>query len=701
MKLEPQRQQPRNFGRTTKQIVSAIAACSMAMSILSLGVAQAQTADTPPVKRIIFYNSGIGQIQHEGTIEDSQSVALKFSSHDISDVLKSLVFSDAGGGTVRAIEYQPAPEAEDVAANELGEPMTLAQLLQSHRGQTIELDFGRDQIATGKIFGVENRPNEKSSTDMIVLVSDAGLKSYVIADVRQFSFADPEVGKKLNLALGGIVKSREASQKQLKIVFDGKGKRDVKFAYVVDSPIWRMTYRLAWKNGEAYLQGWAHVDNVSGVDWDEIQLELRNGRPRALHSEIFSPVLAERPDAGNSVYDFTDGLNLVTQYYGFGATPRFSGSMAGDSWNDHGGGSGYKMYGGGGGGMGGGGFGGGVGGGGTLGGSAPRTGVDIRTSFEASALTGSAGRAVKYTIKNPVSLSSGSSAAIPVVEEKLPGELISLFNGDGMPSLAIEIENKSELAMVSGPVSIVRDNDFVGDSKLPRLDRNQKTIVRYGIDSAVNISSSVKIGAKKTVSLRLEKENLFEKKIQARTATWTVDNRDGEPRTIVLRVPKGNEGASVSPEPETNTENLNLLTYRFNAPAGEKTDFVVTYTKESHDRRLWSITTSLPFNQWAEAGVEVSKNDLQRMKKAVEITRAMMSWREKRSKAMANRSERIANLQRIRESVIVYGRETEEGREEIKRLKKIDQEIVALESEITSYSETEEELEKKREALVE
>ena len=102
----------------------------------------------PPVKRIVLYNSGVGQLQHEGTVEGNERVTLKFSAHDVSDVLKSLAVSDDGDGHIRAIEYQPAPDPEDIAANDIGQPMTIAQLLQSMRGETVILEAG-DKTVNG------------------------------------------------------------------------------------------------------------------------------------------------------------------------------------------------------------------------------------------------------------------------------------------------------------------------------------------------------------------------------------------------------------------------------------------------------------------------------------------------------------------------------------------------------------------------
>lgn len=135
----------------------------------------------PPVKRIVLYNSGVGQLQHEGKIEGRGKVSLRFGSHDVSDALKSLAIADDNGGNVRSIEYQPAPDPEILAANDIGQPMTIAQLLQVMRGEAIVLSNGDSEIK-GDIFGVENRTEGDVTSEMIVVITEDGLSSHKLTD---------------------------------------------------------------------------------------------------------------------------------------------------------------------------------------------------------------------------------------------------------------------------------------------------------------------------------------------------------------------------------------------------------------------------------------------------------------------------------------------------------------------------------------
>lgn len=90
----------------------------------------------------------------------------------------------------------------------------------------------------------------------------------------------------------------EDEKKGLKIVvlsLDGK-EHDLEIGYVAASPVWRPSYRLVvHPNGEADLQAWGIVQNLSGEDWKDVKLSLVAGAPLAFEAELGTPVIPERP----------------------------------------------------------------------------------------------------------------------------------------------------------------------------------------------------------------------------------------------------------------------------------------------------------------------------------------------------------------------------------------------------------------------
>lgn len=76
---------------------------------------------------------------------------------------------------------------------------------------------------------------------------------------------------------------------------DGKT-HDLEVGYVAESPVWRPSYRLTVeKNGEAYLQAWGVVQNLSGEDWRNVRLSLVAGAPLAFEAQLGAAIVPARP----------------------------------------------------------------------------------------------------------------------------------------------------------------------------------------------------------------------------------------------------------------------------------------------------------------------------------------------------------------------------------------------------------------------
>ena len=277
-------------------------------------VTEYKIVETPPVKRIVLFNSGLAQIVHQGEISGDCQVNLQFDSRDVNDVLKSLIF-ESGSGFVRAVEYKPAPDAQDIAARKLGPAITLAQTLQKYRGESVSLKTSNG-VVTGSILSVENRQQKDSLVETVTLLNDSGLVSYAIGELSSIKFEDENLRKDFALAMQGLKESRTEETKQLSLLFEGDRERTVKFSYLVEAPIWRMTYRLDLKSDKSPLQGWAHIDNSSGLDWDKVRLELRSGHPQSFYVNLFSPIQMRRDTVGLEIFDLQTSNILLSQFNG-------------------------------------------------------------------------------------------------------------------------------------------------------------------------------------------------------------------------------------------------------------------------------------------------------------------------------------------------------------------------------------------------
>lgn len=92
----------------------------------------------------------------------------------------------------------------------------------------------------------------------------------------------------------------------------GGGKHELAVGYLAETPLWRPSYRLVvHENGEADLQAWGIVQNLSGEDWKDVHIALVAGAPIAFESTLGTPITPPRPvvsDTGEVIAAVPGGI---------------------------------------------------------------------------------------------------------------------------------------------------------------------------------------------------------------------------------------------------------------------------------------------------------------------------------------------------------------------------------------------------------
>jgi hypothetical protein len=147
--------------------------------------AHSRASATLPVRRVVLYKTGV-YFEHLGNVPNRQDVAIRFTSAQLNDVLKSLTTIDMGNGQVTGISYNSiAPMEQRLGALRIpiGPGATAVDLLAAFRGARIEAS-GPAGVVTGRLLSVERRNRLTQDgmvfEDVVSLVTDVG-------DVRSFT----------------------------------------------------------------------------------------------------------------------------------------------------------------------------------------------------------------------------------------------------------------------------------------------------------------------------------------------------------------------------------------------------------------------------------------------------------------------------------------------------------------------------------
>jgi hypothetical protein len=515
-----------------------------------------------PVTKVVLFSSGVGYFEHNGMVEGTVSADLRFETAQINDVLKSLVVYDHGGGSVRTITY-PANDPinrtlRSFQVNLSGDP-PLAEILKQIRGAAVELSVGDERIA-GTVLGVEQREKtvgtgtaEKSTHAwMVNVVTGTGIRSVALEDLRNLEIKDEKIRKEMNQALAALVQARDQSKKTVTVHFDtnaaavaagGGGGRPVGMGYLVETPIWKSTYRLmlpdATSKAPAELQAWAIVENQTDNDWTNVSLSLVGGRPLGFIELLYQPLYIARPVVqptiiGNMVPQTYDngisasaldeqmGLQRVAPSLKLGAT---SGSN----------GSGGAL------------FGGASNNGPTNnGGPQAQGGVaasDFAQGVAAIAEAAKIGEMFQFTVEN-VTLPRQQSSMIPIVAEGVPVDRLSIYSPlvSGKYAMrGLRLHNRTGKFLLGGPVTVMdttRDgHSYAGDAKIEDIPTGQSRLMSYAIDQDLTVQMSKDSADESLITGTIVKGVLWLKFRSTMQTEYRLQNKSDSAKTVIIEHP--------------------------------------------------------------------------------------------------------------------------------------------------------------------
>jgi hypothetical protein len=271
-----------------------------------IAAADAQQPELP-LERVVMFTSGVGYYEHSATIDGDRKLELKFNVDDINDVLKSIVLEDSSGGQVAALTYaakDPITKTLRTFAIDLTHEPTVTDLLRQVRGEKVEVETrgsGDQRKITGAILGIERRvvsapKGEPMQADVLNLVTKTGLRSVPMEDIVDTRLLDERLNADLQYALTILASAHITSKKTVTLHFQGKEKRKVRVGYVLDSPLWKTSYRLVLgEDRKPLLQGWAIVENTTEHDWKDVSMALVSGRPNSFQMNLYQPYYVARP----------------------------------------------------------------------------------------------------------------------------------------------------------------------------------------------------------------------------------------------------------------------------------------------------------------------------------------------------------------------------------------------------------------------
>ena len=341
------------------------------------------------------------------------------------------------------------------------------------------------------------------------------------------------------------------------LALDGRD-HDLQVGYVAESPVWKPSYRLVvHAGGDADLQAWGIVCNLSGEDWTSVKLSLIAGAPLAFEASLGTPVIPSRPmvtDQGEVIAAVPHGETTLRQ-----EAPVAAASAAADTKEDidradepsaasasaghraqnkpvarrlagkalppppPSAPEGYSME----------------------AAAAPAPAFSPPRSLRSLASVAVEGGATRYDLPLPVTVPDKSATMVMLLSQRVPGEALFLFAPDGgvpdsasHPFRVARFTNGSNGALERGPIAVFEQGAFLGQGMVDPLPAGATATVPFALERSVAIDVDRKFDEQGARVAKIENGELTLERDRVTQTKYRMRNGADLPAKVLVKHPR-------------------------------------------------------------------------------------------------------------------------------------------------------------------
>ncbi len=615
--------------------------------------------------KVVLYKHGIGYFERRAIVCGPTKINLVCEANEIDDMLKSLLVL-AGSGRIDAVTYDSSKTLESRLAEfgfDISNTEGLSGLLAQMKGIPVTVNASGESVS-GRMLGLDSSEqvfNESVIRELYLTLytAESCFKRIALSSITAIQVNDESMASELKQQLELLFQNaKKKDRKALSVVLTEPGETDILIAYSIPCPIWKTSYRLLMHDdSRVLLQGMAIVDNLQEEDWNEVQIILVSASPISFIQPLYDPVqpfrptiaaqgnvssgpiLAERADYSSQAMAAAFNAPAAP-----GAVPSAGGKMkayAEDLARGAYGGGAFA---------------------GQVSQSAGKREASAMLSDEfatqISVEAGTKGELFEYKISKPVSIPRNSSALIPIVQQDIEGERISLYNESKnakFPHAAIRFVNNTGLTLEGGPVTVMESDIYAGEALLDTTKPDDKRFLLYAIDQSCPVTIRSKNLAKPFWRVRSINGMLYMDYRYCSEKTYAIENLSDRKKVVFVEHPFRNGWVIVGKAKAVETtQNF----YRFRLEIEPKSAETLVVSEESDNAEVIRLGD---FNGIDPSRLNMICSQNFMSKEFVEFLKTMV---EKRDEIQSISAEQ-ANLQQLLRQ---YTEDQARARENLKTL---------------------------------
>lgn len=498
--------------------------------------------DSLALSKVVLYKHGVGYFERRGEVTGPCQINLVCEAEAIDDMLKSILVLSSGG-KIDSVTYESSKTLESRLAEfgfDLRQGAGLADLFNQIRGIPVTVAVSGESLS-GRVLGTDRAdtivgPDKICAEEQVIVYTPEGvLKRIGFASISSIKIDDTSMAEEFKQQLELLFQNaKKKDRKSLSVAISSEGKQDLLIAYSIPCPIWKTSYRLMINDAaRVMLQGMAIVDNVQEEDWSQVQIVLVSAAPISFIQSLYDPVQPSRPRIAPQGHSSAapilaeraarlEQAPMAKMRARRQDAPAAQAAMAPGSYGstDAWGGAGLEEA-----------F-----------SEELSVGTMLSDSFTQNieVSTSDTGELFEYRISKAVSIPRNSSALIPIVQQDIDGERISLYNqakNAKFPHSAIRFTNNTGLTLEGGPVTVMEGDVYAGEALLDTVKPDDVRYIIYAVDQSCPVIVREKSNSLPHWRIRALGGLIYVDYKVVKEKTYLLENLSANKKTVYLEHP--------------------------------------------------------------------------------------------------------------------------------------------------------------------
>ena len=213
-------------------------------------------------------------------------------------------------------------------------------------------------------------------------------------------------------------------------------------------------------------------------------------------------------------------------------------------------------------------------------------GVDIsdaitqpESGVETAATGSEVGDLFEYRIDQPVTVPRDRSALIPILQTRMEGERVSIYNETARtdrPMGGILLKNTSPLTLEGGALTVLEGDAYAGEALMERLKAGEQRLISFELDLGTLVTARAKEKRAPTFLVRAVNGVFQAHYHQTNQKVYVVTNQTDKPRIVMIEHPVRQDWTLSTETQKPEEKTASYYRFRLNVGPHEKLELPVT-----------------------------------------------------------------------------------------------------------------------------